>query len=175
MSVPTDMVSSSVVAAAMTAFVGEIARQTLMASSARARARRSGRTTVYRLTRMGRFVFGAAILLMSTLAGLVLYHGEDWRIAALLGGFVALCVFAYPGDVIVDPATGVRTRRWYGATVRIAWHEVADLRLQDQVGQTTVVSVGGRQIVHTSMHVDRAGFRRAVTCYARLTPRIVPR
>jgi len=158
----------------MTALVGEIARRTLMASSARARSRRVAGATVYRVTLVGRLIFNAAILLMGTLAAIVIYHGDDWRIAALLGAFVMLCVLAYPGDIVIEPARGVRTRRWYGRPVAIAWDEVAELRAMDQVGQCVVVSHSGRQIVHTGLHADDAGFRREVTYYARLTPRIVP-
>jgi hypothetical protein len=169
-----DMAIAGFVAAGMTAIAGEVARQSLTTSAARARARRAGGATVYRVTLAGRFVFDAAIVIMAGLAALVVYHGEDWRIAALLGGFVMLCVFAYPGAIVVD-ATGVRTRRWYGRPVRIAWPEVAELTQQDRVGQTTLVSYSGRSIVHTSLHADGAGFRREVTARARLTPRIVPR
>ena len=170
-----DMVSTGFVAAALTAVCGEVARQALAASAAHTRATRASGVTVYRLTIPGRVIIDAAILMMATLAALVLYHGEDWRIAAMLGAFVALCVFAYPGAVIVDAGTGIRTRRWYGGTVRIAWHDVAELKRQDQVGQTTVVGHSGRQIVHTSLHADRDGFRGEVERYARLTPRFVPR
>ena len=163
-----------VLTAVITAFVGEFARQTLMASAARARARRVEGATDYRVTLIGRLIFGAAILLMGSLAAIVIYHGEDRRIAALLAGFVLLCLFGYPGDIVVDPARGVRTQRWYGRPTVIAWHEVADLRAMDRVGQSVVVSHSGRQIVHSSLHADDPGFRREVRYYARLTPRIVP-
>jgi len=160
--------------AALTALLAEITRQSLTASATRARARRAGRITIYRLTFAGRLVIDAAILLMAGLAALVVYHGEDWRIAAMLGGFAALCVFAYPGDVVVDPGAGVRTRRWYGRAVQIAWYDVAELKGADQLGQLTLVSVTGQQIVHTSLHSDGPGFRRDIETYARLTPRLGP-
>ena len=174
---PGSSVSTGVagfLSAALTALLSEFTRQWLTASANRARARHSGGTTIYRLTLAGRLIIDAAILLMAGLAALVLYHGEDWRIALLLGGFVALCVFAYPGDVIVEASTGVRTRRWYGAAVKIAWRDVADLKGSDQLGQVTLVSVSGRRIVHTSLHADGPGFRREIQRHARLTPRIVP-
>lgn len=148
----------------LTALLAE-ARQGLGASAARARARRAGGVTIYPLTLAGRLVFDAAILLMAGLAALVLYHGDDWRVAALLAAFVALCVFAYPGDVVVDPAVGVRTRRWYTQPIVIGWHDVAELKTGDQLGQSTVVSVSGRTIVHTSLHADREGFCRDVRRY----------
>jgi hypothetical protein len=160
--------------AVMTALVGELARRTLMASAARARARRVAGATLYRVTLIGHLIFTAAILVMGSLAAFVLYDGDDWRIAALLGGFVALCLFAYPGAIVVEPSRGVRTRRWYGHPVCIAWHDVAELRPMDQVGQVVVISHSGRQIIHTSLHADDPGFRREVTYYARLTPRVVP-
>ena len=163
-----------VTTAVITALAGEFARRTLMASAAHARARRVGGATIYRVTLIGRLIFNTAVLVMGSLAGLVLYDGDDWRIAALLGAFVALCLFAYPGAIVVEPSRGVQTRRWYGRPLVIAWHDVAELRAMDQVGQCVVVSHSGRQIVHTSLHADDPGFRREVTYYARLTPRVVP-
>jgi hypothetical protein len=168
------MANGTFVAAALTAFAGEIARQVLTAWAARTRARRSTGITTYQVTLVGRFIIDAAIVIMGGLAVVVLYNGDSAWIAAMMGGFTALCVFAYPGPIVVDPASGLRTRRWYGAAVRIAWHEVAELKNQDQVGQTTVISVSGRQIVHTSLHADSAGFRHDVQRYARLTPRLSP-
>jgi hypothetical protein len=158
---------SGLLAAALTAILSEGVRQALTASARCTRARRAGAATIYRVTPAGRFVFDAAIVIMGGLACLVVYHGDDWRIAALLGGFTLLCVLAYPGDVVIDPATGIRTRRWYGRPVAIAWHEVADVRSVDQIGQTTVVGVSGRKIVHTSLHADGAGFCRDVARGAR--------
>jgi hypothetical protein len=167
------MASSALLPAAITAFVGEIARQVLMASAARARARRQGATAVYRVTLVGRLVFDAAILVLGGLAAIVIYQGDDWRIAALLGGFAMLCVFGYPGPVVLD-SRGLQTRRWYGRPVRIEWHDVADMRVQTEVGQTTVVSRDGHFIVHTSLHADSLGFRAEVRWRAQLTPRVVP-
>ncbi len=160
------MASNAFMAAAVTAVLGEAARQALSASAAHSRAKRSAGVTIYRLTLPGRLVIDAAILIMGGLAVIVLAHGDSPWIAAMLGAFVALCVLAYPGDVIVDPAFGIRTRRWYGRAVAIAWQDVAELKNQDQVGQTTVISFSGRHIVHTSLHADGAGFRREVRRYA---------
>jgi hypothetical protein len=152
--------------AAVTALVAELARQILAASAGRARARRAGAAAIYRLTIAGRLVIDAAILLMGGLAYLVVANGEDWRIAALLGGFTALCVFAYPGAIVVDPVQGLQSKRWYSRPVEMAWIEVSEMRCADLVGQTTIASSNGRTIVHTSLHADSAGFRRDVLRYA---------
>lgn len=157
---------SGVLTGAATVLVAEVVRQVLTVSAARSRARRTAGLTIYPLTLAGRLVFDAAILIMGGLAAIVLYAGDDWRIAALLGGFTLLCVFAYPGDVVVDAAFGVRTRRWYGRAVAMAWHDVAELRRADGIGQTTLIATGGRKIVHTSFHADGPGFSAEVQRYA---------
>jgi len=156
---------------AVTVLLAEIVRQVSTLTAARARARRSGDLTIYALTPAGRLVFGAAILIMGGLAALVIYHGEARPIAALLAGFTLLCVLAYPGAIVVDPAFGVRTRRWYGRPGAIAWYELAKLHRAEGIGQTTIVSTDGRKIVHTSLHADSAGFCAQV---ARCAPHGAP-
>jgi hypothetical protein len=154
---------------ALTALLSEAVRQWLTASARRTRARRSAGVTIHPVTLAGRLIFDAAILIMGGLAVLVVYHREDWRIAALVGAFALLCLFAYPGPIVVDPRAGVRMRRWYGRTVEIVWRDVVELRGIDPLGQSTLISRSGRKIVHTSLHADGDGFCREVRAHAPLT------
>lgn len=169
------MGTADFVAAGLTAVIGEALRRLLFSSAARARARSASGATVYDITRGGRLIFAACILIFGGLIAGVLLHGDDWRITLILAPFLLLCVFGLPGSIRVDPVTGVSTRRWYARATRIPWNEVIEVRGPDQLGQVFVIGANGQTIAHTGLHVGAAAFHRDVMRFARVSPsRIVP-
>ncbi len=158
----------------ITAVLGEIVRRLIMSSAARARARRLAGSTVFRITIAGRAIFLAAIAILGGLTIVLLTQGDDWRVALLLAPFFFLCLLGYPGCIVIDPAAGVTTCRWYGRPTEIRWYDVKQLIGPDQLGQSILMSAGGQKIVHTSFHVDGAAFRREVERHAHVTatPRV---
>src|SRR5262249_30051507 len=149
------------------------ARQWLMSSAAHTRALRAGGSLIYGVTLASRLTFAAAIALLGGLAIAVVANGDDCRIALMLAGFCALCVFALPGRIVLTPSSGIATRRWYTRMTRIPWREVTEVTGPDKGGNVTVRGANGQRIIHTCVHVDGAGFRREVLARAPVSPSVI--
>lgn len=150
----------------LAAVIGLFVLQALIALAGRARAKTAGGQTIYDVIWTGKLIFFAAIVILGGLPVALLLRGDDWTVVALLLPFFLLAVLGLPGPIVVDPAAGVSTRRWYGRAKRIAWNEVARLNWSKELQQTVVVSTQGHKIVHTAFHADRDGFRQQVSTFA---------
>jgi hypothetical protein len=155
------------VASALVAILGVVVLQLLIAIAGRARATLKHGRSVYGVILPGKIVFAAAILILGGLPIVVLLRGDDWRIIVLLLPLFLLCILALPGPIVVDPAAGISTRRWYGRAKRIKWDEIERMDWTTEMQQTVVIGTRGQKIIHTGFHSSHDDFLQQISTLAK--------